>query len=64
MRVEIALAIAASFIYFLAKGQTFLRSLGFTFLTYALIFSYCALPFAYAALTRALGWEREITVPP
>ena len=63
MRVEIALAIGAGFLYFLAKGRNVLRSLGFSFLTYAVIFIYCALPFAYAGLARLLGTGDEITEP-
>ncbi|MBI5150562.1 MAG: UbiA family prenyltransferase [Candidatus Omnitrophica bacterium] len=63
MRVEIALAVGASFLYFLAKGQNFFRSLWFSLLTYAVIFIYCALPVAYVTLMHALGLEDEITVP-
>ena len=63
MRIEIALAVGASFIYFILKSRNFLRSLGFSLLTYALIFFYCALPFACWTLTHALGLGDEITTP-
>ena len=64
IRVEIALAVGASFLYFLAKSQNFSRSLWFSFLTYAVIFIYCALPFAYSWLTYLFGIRGdEITLP-
>lgn len=62
MRIEIALAIGASFIYFLTKSDNILRSLGFALLTYVVIFIYCALPFACVTLTHGLGPGDGITL--
>ncbi|MBI5415738.1 MAG: UbiA family prenyltransferase [Candidatus Omnitrophica bacterium] len=63
MRVEIALAVGASFLYFLAKGRNLWQGLWFSFLTYTVIFIYCALPFAYVTSMHALGLGDEITLP-
>lgn len=59
MRIEIGLVIIASFIYFQLKSQSVLRSLFFSFLTYALIFTYCAMPFVVSFIIPGIE-EAEI----
>lgn len=44
MRIEIAIALLGSFIYFYSKNQNLIKSLFYSILTYALIFSYLAIP--------------------
>lgn len=51
MRIEIALALLMSFGYFYLKGSSLFKSLFYTFLTYALIFWYCAVPFLVKGLS-------------
>ena len=55
MRIEIALVLLGSFIYFFIKKRSIIRSLFFSFLTYSLIFIYCAIPFVDKAIFNALG---------
>jgi hypothetical protein len=57
MRIEIGLVLAASCIYFLAKKKGVPASLFFTLLNYALIFSYCASPYALKWPLNVLGLE-------
>ena len=49
MRIEIALVISASFVYFRIKKQSIIRAVVFSFLMYCMLFTYCAIPFVFKA---------------
>jgi 4-hydroxybenzoate polyprenyltransferase len=55
MKIEIFIAIVASFAYFLIKTGRAIKSLAFAFLTYSLIFAYCAMPFALKGFMNFFG---------
>lgn len=61
MRIEITLVIIASFLYFLIKKQSIIRSLIFSLLTYSLIFISLAMPFVYTAFLKIFGLEATLT---
>jgi len=52
MKIEIALALVASFIYFLTKGAKIIKSLCFTFLTYTTIFAFSISPFVVKVIAQ------------
>jgi len=55
MRIEIGLIISCSFLYFFIKKRSIIRSLFSSFLTYSLIFTYCAMPFVLKAFLNLFG---------
>lgn len=59
MRIEIAVVLFASLGYFYLKGAGLIKGLFNTFLTYALIFSYCASPFLIKGMLTLTGFEYQ-----
>lgn len=57
MRIEIALAILGSFIYFYIKKRNLIKSFFFSFLTYCLIFLFCAMPFSIKMFLNVFNLE-------
>jgi 4-hydroxybenzoate polyprenyltransferase len=55
MRIEIGLVLLGCFTYFLVKRRSVVRSAVFTFLAYAVIFGYCAMPFLIDAFIGMFG---------
>jgi len=59
IRIEVALVLLGSFIYFYIKKQTLLKSLFSTFLTYVIIFLYLASPFVLNWILSPFGFNYE-----
>jgi 4-hydroxybenzoate polyprenyltransferase len=59
IRIETALIIAASFIYFSIKGLSLARRLFFSFLTYCVIFAYGAMPFIIGLFIKIFKLEPD-----
>lgn len=55
IRIEIALVLLGSFIYFLSRRESIIKSLFFTTITYCLLFVYLALPFFLELFLKIFG---------
>jgi len=64
MRVEFALVLIGSFIYFFIKKGSIIRSLIFSFLTYSMIFLFCAMPYVMKAFLNIFGLKYSNTSHP
>lgn len=57
IRIEIALVLLASFLYFFTRSSRLIKSICFTFLTYAILFTFAIIPFVVKAIMGLLGLE-------
>jgi 4-hydroxybenzoate polyprenyltransferase len=55
IKVELALVLLGSFYYFLVKRRNLLKSIGYTFLTYAILFVFAISPFIIKYFVELLG---------
>jgi len=61
IKIEIAVVLLSSFVYFLAKTSRLAKSLGHTFLTYSVVFAFFVTPFVVRAMAESLGLASEFS---